>query len=98
MEPRVEAGLRCPWVSADDRSFPLDVARTWHGATWMQTSGTALLAVERCRLVGVWLAAQDGRSAHGLLYLAAVRDDRRKQEHIKVTLTAGLLRSRLWRR
>ena len=42
----------------------------------MQTSGTALLAVERCSLVRVWMAAQDSRSAHGLLYFAAVRDDR----------------------
>ena len=45
-------------------------------AFWMQTSGTALLAVERCSLVRVWMAAQDSRSAHGLLYFAAVRDDR----------------------
>jgi hypothetical protein len=36
----------------------------------MQTSGTALLAVERCSLVRVWM-----------LYLAAVRDDWREQEH-----------------
>jgi hypothetical protein len=42
----------------------------------MQTSGTALLAVERCSLVRVWMAVQDSRSAHGLLYFAAVRDDR----------------------
>jgi len=42
----------------------------------MQTSGTALLAVERCSLVRVWMAAQDSRSAYGLLYVAAVRDDR----------------------
>ena len=45
-------------------------------AIWRQTSGTALLAVERCSLVRVWMAAQDSRSAHGLLYFAAVRDDR----------------------
>ena len=41
----------------------------------MQTSGTALLAAERCSLVRVWMAARDSRSAHGLLYFAAVRDD-----------------------
>ena len=34
----------------------------------MQTSGAALLAVERCSLVRMWLAAQDSRNAHGLLY------------------------------
>ena len=39
----------------------------------MQTTGTALLAVERCSLVRVWMAAQDSRCAHGLLYFAAVR-------------------------
>jgi hypothetical protein len=41
----------------------------------MQTSGTSLLAVERCSLMRVWIAAQDSRSAHGLLYFAAERDD-----------------------
>jgi hypothetical protein len=45
----------------------------------MQTSGMALLAVERCSPVRVWTAAQDSRSAHGLLYFAAVRDDRHHQ-------------------
>jgi hypothetical protein len=44
-------------------------------AIWMQTSGTALLAAERCSLVRMWMAAQDSRSTHGLLYFAAVRDD-----------------------
>jgi hypothetical protein len=29
----------------------------------------------------MWLLAQDGRSACGLLYLTAVWDDRREQEH-----------------
>jgi hypothetical protein len=38
--------------------------------------GAALLAVERCSLVRVWMAAQDSRSAHALLYFAAVQDDR----------------------
>jgi hypothetical protein len=49
---------------------------------WMQTSGTALLAVERCSLVRVWMAAQDSRSAYGLLYVAAVRDDRHRSVEI----------------
>ena len=42
-------------------------------ATWMQTTGTALLTVTRCSLARVWVPAQDGRSVHGFLYLAAVR-------------------------
>ena len=40
---------------------------------WMQTTGAALLAVNRCSPARVWMPAQDSRSAHGLLYLAAVR-------------------------
>jgi hypothetical protein len=58
-------------------------------AFWMQTSGTALLAVERCSLVRVWMAAQDSRSAHGLLYFAAVQDDWCEQNTVKVALTPG---------
>jgi hypothetical protein len=42
-------------------------------AFWMQTSGTALLAAERCSPVRVLTAGEDSRSAHGLLYFAAVR-------------------------
>jgi len=41
----------------------------------MQTTGTALIAVQRCSLMRMWMPAQDSRSAHGLLYLGAVRDD-----------------------
>jgi hypothetical protein len=47
----------------------------------MQTTGTVLLAVSRASSARVRTPAQDSRSAHGLLYLAAVRDDRRPQEH-----------------
>ena len=58
----------------DGRLLPY---RPVHESTfWMQTSGTALLAVERCSLGRVWMAAQDSRCPHGLLYFAAVRDDR----------------------
>lgn len=42
-------------------------------AFWMQTTGASLLAVNRCSPVPVRMAAQDSRSAHMLLYLAAVR-------------------------
>jgi hypothetical protein len=41
-------------------------------AFWMETSGASLLAVNRCSPARVWTFAQDSRSAHGLLYLAAV--------------------------
>ena len=48
---------------------------------WMQTTGAGLLAAKRCSLARVPMPAQDSRSAHRLLYLTAVRDDRREQEH-----------------
>ena len=41
----------------------------------MQTSGATLLATKRRCLVRVLMAVHDGRSAYGLLYLIAVRDD-----------------------
>ena len=50
-------------------------------ASWMQNMGVALFAVERRSPMGVRMPAQDSRSAHGLLYPAAVRADRREQEH-----------------
>jgi hypothetical protein len=46
----------------------------------MQTTGAALLAVQQCSLARVPMRAQDGRSAHGLLYPTAVRDDSRQQD------------------
>ncbi len=52
-----------------------------HEAIWMQTTGTALLTINRCSIARVWTPAHDGRSAHGLLYPAAVRGDGRKPEH-----------------
>jgi hypothetical protein len=39
----------------------------------MQTIGATLLGIKRCSLGRVWLAAHDGPSVHGLLYLAAVQ-------------------------
>ena len=47
----------------------------------MQTTGAALLAVERRSPACVLMTAQDSRSAHGLLYPTAVRDGRPEQEH-----------------
>ncbi len=42
---------------------------------WMQTTGASLLAVNQSSPAHVRTFAQDSRSAHGLLYLAAVRYD-----------------------
>jgi hypothetical protein len=42
---------------------------------WMQTTGASLLAVNRCSPARVRTPAQDSRSAHALLHLAAVWDD-----------------------
>ncbi len=39
----------------------------------MQTSGTTLVAVERHSLLRMWMSAKGSRSAHRLLYLAAVQ-------------------------
>jgi hypothetical protein len=55
----------------------------------MQTTGTTLIAVKRRSLVRVGMSAQDSRSAHGLLYLAAVRDDRCEQEHCQGRVAIG---------
>jgi hypothetical protein len=52
----------------------------------MQTTGTVLLAVKQRSLAWVRSAAQDGHSACGLLYLAAVSADWREQEHRQETV------------
>jgi hypothetical protein len=51
-------------------------------STWIQTIGTTLIAVKRCSLVHIWMPAQGSRSAHGLLYLAAIRDWREHQDRL----------------
>jgi hypothetical protein len=44
-----------------------------HGqTTWMQTTGTTLVAVERCSLLRMWMSAKGSRRARRLLYLVAV--------------------------
>ena len=57
-------------------------------ATWMQTVGTVLLTVKPCSLVRMRRSAQDSRNVHGLLYLAAVWDDWREQEHRQKVIDA----------
>jgi hypothetical protein len=52
----------------------------------MRTTGVTLLAIKRCSLARVRMPAQDSRSAHGLLYLAAVSADWREQEHHQGTV------------
>ena len=47
------------------------------------------------QLPRMWLPAQDSRSVLGLLYLTAVSDAQREQEHCKVALTVLLVSSRL---
>ena len=43
----------------------------------MRTVGMTLLMVELRNAASVLVTVQDSRSVHGLLYLAAVQDDRR---------------------
>ena len=76
---------------------------------WMQTSGASLLAVNRCSPVRVSMPAHDSRSAHRLLYLAAVQHDGHHltgpQVRIRVAPKAGkrlkdqlrILTRRSWR-
>jgi len=59
------------------------------GGFWMQTTGAALLMFIRCSPGRVRTPAQDSHSAHGLLYLAAVRDDPRQQEHCQGHVDIG---------
>ena len=46
---------------------------------------------QRCRPAPVLMPAEDGRSAHGLLYLAAVRTTGVSKNIVKVTLTPAML-------
>jgi hypothetical protein len=59
----------------------------------MQTSGAALLASKRRSLVRALMAVHDGRSAHGLLYFAAVRGDWREHEDRRHRLANTLSKS-----
>ena len=50
----------------------------------MQTTGACLFAFNQCSSRRVQMHAEDSRSAHGLLYPAAVQHDGREQEHRQV--------------
>ena len=67
-------------------------------AFWMQTTGAALLVVKRCSPTRVLMPAQNSRSTHRLLYLAAVRDDWPEREHCQGRVDIGSAHSRLRRR
>jgi len=66
-------------------------------AFWMQNMGAALLTVKRRSLARALMLAQDSGCASGLLYLAAVRDDRREHEHRQGRVDIDPLHSRLRR-
>ena len=53
----------------------------------MQTTGATLLKVKLPS--SMWMCAQDRRSAHGLLYLIAVRDGQREREHHQGRIDIG---------
>ena len=59
----------------------------------MQTSGATLLAGNRCSLVRTWTLAQGSHSAHGLLYLTAVRTTLASKGTVKIMLTSSDLGS-----
>lgn len=66
--------------------------------SWMQTTGAALLAAERCSLACVLMLVQDGRSLHGLLYLAAVPDDSCQRDDCQDCVDTNSARDLLLRR
>ena len=70
-------GRRCAQLRESGADLALG-PRLVHGALafWMQTTGAVLVAIKRLSLVRMWMLAQGSRSAHRLLYVAAVRDDR----------------------
>jgi hypothetical protein len=55
----------------------------------MQTTGASLLAVSWCIPPHVRTPVQDSLSAHGLLYLAAVREDLQSRNAVNAELTSG---------
>jgi hypothetical protein len=57
----------------------------------MQTTGAAQLATKRRSQACVLMPAQDGRSAHGLLYLTAVSDNSCQQEDCQGRVDIGAL-------
>jgi hypothetical protein len=74
-------------LALDDRHRPSQTvasgtrrAQCTYKTIWMQTIGTTQVAVEWCSLVRMWMPDQGSRSAHGLLYLAAVWDGERDRE------------------
>ena len=88
MLPKSGQRSQVTWLalSAADRQDAVDTSQLL--AFWMQTTGAALLAVEWCSLARVRMAAQDSRSAHGLLYLAAGPEQEHGQGRIDMGSTS----------
>ena len=76
-----------PTAGRSARSAVVVRPRRLGSTTWMQTIGTVLVAIKQCSPVRMSMPAQGGRSAHRLLYLAAVR---RRQMRAGTSLTARL--------
>jgi hypothetical protein len=53
----VSAGFLVAWLPLGVRGFRLVRAREGHGAFWMQTTGTTMIAVKRRGLVCMWMLA-----------------------------------------
>jgi hypothetical protein len=89
-QPPSSAVRECPPSTDFGSHIGTQRARSLHEAIWMQTTGAALVAAKQCSLACVLMPAQDSRSAHGLLYPAAVRDDSCQQERCQVWIDIEL--------
>jgi hypothetical protein len=75
-EASSRSAVKTELTSAHLECLPISLASgLFVAAVWMQTTGTALLVAERRSIGRLRTPAQGSRSVHGLLYLAAVRDD-----------------------
>ena len=73
----MRAGLLIVWLQLSVSGFRSVLARGWHGARpSMRTTGVLLVAWCLPSSSCMWSAAYDGHSAFGLLYAAAVWDNR----------------------
>jgi hypothetical protein len=86
----VTAGLLGTWLLLDVCSFRPVLAHGWHGlASSSRTVGAFLLRSKLTSSARLWVCARDGRSARGLLYLAAVRTTCASSSIVKITLTVN---------
>ena len=87
---RIRPGSRFGSTRQRIAALPLPIRGWVTLSIWMQTTGATLLAAKRCSLARALMPAQDSRSVHGLLYLAAVRHGWRQQKRCQVHLDVGL--------